>query len=89
MGDIDNSSKVIVGSRLNQDSSINEPLVYQPTVEKHTEIHVETGENAPLERNLGFFSSVGVIIGCIIGSGIFISPAGVLASKLIPLYVIK
>lgn len=35
-------------------------------------------QKGSLERNLGLFSSVGVIVGCIIGSGIFISPAGVI-----------
>ncbi|KAE9553177.1 hypothetical protein FO519_003616 [Halicephalobus sp. NKZ332] len=59
----------------NHEKGTMDPLIYQPTVEKDIEAK---NQNAPLERSLGFFSSVGVIIGCIIGSGIFISPAGVL-----------
>jgi len=39
-----------------------------------------TGEDVAMERRLGLLDGVAMIIGSIIGSGIFISPKGVLQS---------
>uniref|UniRef100_A0A914Z3D8 Amino acid permease n=1 Tax=Panagrolaimus superbus TaxID=310955 RepID=A0A914Z3D8_9BILA len=38
---------------------------------------METDEGTAMNRTVGLMSGVGIILGCIIGSGIFISPAGV------------
>jgi amino acid transporter len=38
---------------------------------------LETDEGTAMNRSVGLMSGVGIILGCIIGSGIFISPAGV------------
>uniref|UniRef100_A0A7E4UV32 AA_permease_C domain-containing protein n=1 Tax=Panagrellus redivivus TaxID=6233 RepID=A0A7E4UV32_PANRE len=37
------------------------------------------GKEGALERNVGLADAIGMILGCIIGSGIFVSPAGVQA----------
>ena len=38
----------------------------------------EQEESTKLKRELGLFNGVGIIIGIIVGSGIFVSPKGVL-----------
>lgn len=39
------------------------------------------GEGVHLRRNLGLFNAVAMIVGLVVGSGIFVSPVGVLANS--------
>ena len=56
----------------------------------HTHAPVEPG-SAPTElpRVLGFFSVVGIIVGTVIGSGIFIVPAQIAAQVKAPLVILS
>lgn len=43
----------------------------------------DKSENGPvtLKKNLGLFSAVAMVVGLVVGSGIFVSPVGVLANS--------
>lgn len=66
-----------------EEEPLNKP-VYQPVVENDDLPNGKPsdGEGVQLERNIGLFGGIMVIVGCIIGSGIFISPKGVHESQL-------
>lgn len=41
----------------------------------------ENSEAVGLKKNLGLFSGVAMVVGLVVGSGIFVSPVGVLANS--------
>jgi hypothetical protein len=54
------------------------PVSSEPATPSHLPTSVTTMETIQLKRSVGLFSAVGLIIGVIVGSGIFVSPKGVL-----------
>ncbi|VDP08877.1 unnamed protein product [Soboliphyme baturini] len=53
-------------------SNLTEDPMYKPTIEKSA-----VGNDAGLKARISLFDGIMVVVGCIIGSGIFISPKGV------------
>lgn len=49
-------------------------------IEKHDEFESGSSKPVQLQREFGLFAIVCYIIGCMIGSGIFITPASILTS---------
>uniref|UniRef100_A0A915ERL8 Uncharacterized protein n=1 Tax=Ditylenchus dipsaci TaxID=166011 RepID=A0A915ERL8_9BILA len=64
---------------------LNKPVYQSPTIEK--EDSEESAEEGGLKPSLTLFDGVMVIVGCIIGSGIFISPKGVHENTLLLVFL--
>lgn len=65
------------GLIVEQPASPSTPMVPAPTATSPTEGSPAKGEKIVLKRSITLFNGVGMIIGTIIGSGIFVTPTGV------------
>ncbi|KAM4570786.1 large neutral amino acids transporter small subunit 1-like isoform 2-T2 [Fundulus diaphanus] len=61
-----------------QPESPSTPMVSAPTAADPTNSPPDKGEKIKLKRSITLFNGVGMIIGTIIGSGIFVTPTGVI-----------
>ncbi|GAA6233336.1 large neutral amino acids transporter small subunit 1-like isoform X1 [Lates japonicus] len=66
------------GLIVEQPSSPSTPMVSAPTATSPTNDPPAKGEKIVLKRSITLFNGVGMIIGTIIGSGIFVTPTGVI-----------
>ncbi|XP_021177670.2 large neutral amino acids transporter small subunit 1 [Fundulus heteroclitus] len=66
------------GLIVEQPESPSDPMVSPPTAADPTNSPPEKGEKIKLKRSITLFNGVGMIIGTIIGSGIFVTPTGVI-----------
>lgn len=66
------------GLIVEQPESPSTPMVSAPTATTPTDNLAGKGEKIELKRSITLFNGVGMIIGTIIGSGIFVTPTGVI-----------